>query len=61
MVNGLKVKVGMEEVMEKMTLEVDVVRTRMYRLRFWIGTLLLRLGVRALGCGIRFKENKDAR
>ncbi len=40
--------------MRTMTLRVDVTGVRTWRVRLWLGGLLLQLAARVMGCGIRF-------
>lgn len=40
--------------MRHVTIRVDVTGVRTWRVRLWLGGLVLRLAARVMGCGIRF-------
>ena len=45
--------------MRKISLIVDVTGVRTWRLRLWLGGLLLQCAALVMGCGIRFEGTKS--
>lgn len=50
----LTYKYPVAHAMRTMSLVVNVTGVRTWRLRLWLGGLLLQLAARVMGCGIRF-------
>ena len=47
--------VDIQDVARSMTMRVRVKGVRVFRARLWLGTLLLRLAARLIGCGIEIE------
>jgi hypothetical protein len=54
------ISIPLGDIMAKQTLEVEiqVTRVRWTKFRLWLGSRIIKLGARIIGCGIEFKEQK---
>lgn len=49
------VTLPISEAAKRTTFKVRLTGVRTFKLRFWIGMRLIKLGVRVIGCGIEIK------
>lgn len=51
---ALHLKYPVAKAMRHVTMTVDLTGVRTWRMRLWLGGLLVQLAARVMGCGIRF-------
>lgn len=47
------IKVPVQPAMRQMTMRVQLTGVQTWKLRLWLGTVLIRMAARVMGCGIR--------